>query len=82
MAVSKAEVFKVYDDDLKALEKKIDELLMSSRSKHAYNGIWLDASVFGDDRITRDALIEKYREVGWKVTAHDDQRDGSSYQFE
>ena len=84
--IRKEEIFGITKDDhedMAALESKIDTWLAESRNRTTYGGgIWIDTALFSSfDRVVVDAVLQKYREAGWTIMRHDDQRDGSSYQF-
>ena len=36
---------------------------------------------FGNDHVTREIVVKRYRNAGWNVTFHDDQRDGATYEL-
>lgn len=44
--------------------------------------LWLHASRVGSTRVERDAVVQVFKDAGWRVTFLDDQREGPHYQFD
>ena len=65
---------------VKAVETSIDKYLEQRYDGLSSVTIGVD-SFKGMNRLTREALISKYRVAGWEVKYTSDQRDGDFYQF-
>ena len=84
MAVRPRDVYYPSENDqeeIKKLEAQIDAQL---KGQGRYRGgcITLSPDSFGKDIVIREALFKLYRNAGWKVTHHSDQRDGDYISFE
>ena len=68
---------------LASAEKSLDESLR--RGYRTGRGVTIAApkirALVDDDRQLERVLLQHYRDAGWKIEHHDDQRDGAFYTF-
>lgn len=83
MAISLQEALKQAQpspEELQALEAKIDKSLVQGL-KDGEDSITFAANLLGSTAVVREALIQRYKNAGWNVQYHSDQRDGDYYSF-
>lgn len=86
MAITPRQAKSLTDDQrqaLRRLEVKIDDILQAEywgEGKVTINFESIGLSTISER--VKDALIALYKEAGWSVTYHSDQRDGLWFEFE
>jgi len=73
------EKIKPRQEELKDLEKKIDEAILKNL-RTGSRTVTIDASIFPDNA-AYEAIKEKYTGAGWNVKYECDQRDGNYVQL-